>query len=633
MPLAPVKKIELLRPLLLAALLAFTSQAFAGDEPPANFKNDVLPVFKKNCIGCHNNDKKRGGVTLEGFNSLEDVKKNIKLWERVADKLRTGEMPPPEKPRPTTAQLEVVNRWLDAQVFEFSCKGEKNPGRVTLRRLNRLEYNNTVRDLLGVTFLPAEEFPADDVGYGFDHIGDVLTLPPILLEKYLDAAEDIVSALFKNRFNLTRYLKVPAPDKVTIKDYPEILGTLATKAYRRPATPAEVKKLSAMAESVVKGGEPVVEGLKAGIQAVLVSPHFLFHVEIDPDTSSTKPHPINQFELASRLSYFLWSSLPDETLFNLAKENKLRQTGVIEAEVARLLKDARAKSFTRNFTEQWLQLRNLKTVQPDRARFPSFNDQLRDDMATESVMYFSHITKENRSILEFVDSNYTFANNRLARHYGIPNVSSSDFIKVEFKDNKRGGVITQAGVLTITSNPTRTSPVKRGKWILENILGTPPPPPPPGVDELKEDEKALTGTLRQRMEQHRANPNCATCHQRMDAMGFGLENFNPVGAWREMDGQHPIDAAGELAGSGKFASPRELRQLLVGKSQLFARCFTEKMLIYATGRGMERADQCIIDAIVENIRKDNFKMQALLVEVVKSDTFQMRKANRGGKGP
>jgi hypothetical protein len=323
--------------------------------------------------------------------------------------------------------------------------------------------------------------------------------------------------------------------------------------------------------------------------------------------------------------------MPDTVLFDLAKQNKLYEKGVIEEQVTRMLKDPKAKAFTLNFPEQWLHLRNLKTINPDKAKFPTFTDALRDDMAKEAELFFEYITKENRSILELLDADYTFLNLRLATHYGIKNVTKPEFTKVTFTDNRRGGVLTQAGVLTITSNPTRTSPVKRGKWVLDNILGTPPPPPPPNVEELKEDDKALTGTLRQRMEQHRANPNCATCHLKMDALGFGLENFNPVGIWRDKDGDKPIDASGDLPGGEKFNGPAELRKILLTKSDLFAHCLCEKLLTYATGRGMERADNCTIDTIVEKTKKDNFKMQDLIIEIVKSEPFQMRKAKRGTK--
>ena len=603
----------------------------ADKEPIANFDNDIYPVLKKHCQACHNDKRKSGGFNLSKYKNLADIKKDMKTWERVADNLRTGDMPPPGKPKPSNQQLDVVNRWMDTQVFEFSCVGQKDPGKVTMRRLNRFEYNNTTRDLFGVNFKPAEEFPADDVGYGFDNIGDVLTMPPILMEKYLDAAEDIIDMVYKNRFVFTKFLKVSSPEKVTSADFPKILEDIATKAYRRPATKDEVDKLVKLCEMLEKKGDKPSDALKAGLQAILVSPKFLFHVEIDPDPNSTAPHQVNQFELANRLSYFLWSTMPDTVLFDLAKQNKLYEKGVIEEQVARMLKDPKAKAFTLNFPEQWLHLRNLKTINPDKAKFPTFTDALRDDMAKEAELFFEYITKENRSILELLDADYTFLNLRLATHYGIKNVTKPEFTKVTFTDNRRGGVLTQAGVLTITSNPTRTSPVKRGKWVLENILGTPPPPPPPNVEELKEDDKALTGTLRQRMEQHRANPNCATCHLKMDALGFGLENFNPVGIWRDKDGDKPIDASGDLPGGEKFNGPAELRKILLSKSDLFAHCLCEKLLTYATGRGMERADNCTIDTIVEKTKKDNFKMQDLIIEIVKSEPFQMRKAKRGAK--
>lgn len=633
MTVGPRALLRLLFVFILGMLtMAMGTNPLAAADPVAKYDADVMPVLKKHCYSCHNDKRPRGGVSLEKYKNLSDIKKDIKLWERVADNLRTGDMPPPGKPRPSPKQLDVVNRWLDTQVFEFTCTGVKDPGKVTMRRMNRLEYNNTVRDLLGVDSNPSDEFPADDVGYGFDNIGDVLTMPPILMEKYLDAAEDITDAFFKNRFLTNKHLKVNGLEKLTRKDISRIYEDLASKAFRRPVTKADIDKLEKFTDNLIAKGEKPVEALKAGIQTILVSPQFLFHVELDPDPASTKAHDVNQFELAARLSYFLWSSMPDEPLAQLAKENKLRDKGVMEEQIARMLKDPKAKSFTRNFPEQWLQLRNLRTVQPDKTKFPFFNDQLRDDMAKEAELFFEYITRENRPILELLDADYTFVNGRLGRLYGLKvNPNLDEFKKVSFTDNRRGGVITQAGVLTITSNPTRTSPVKRGKWILENILGTPPPPPPPDVEELKEGEKALTGTLRERMEQHRANPTCASCHQRMDPLGFGLENFNAIGAYRDQENGKAIDPSGDLPGGEKFQGPADLRKILLAKSELFARCFTEKMLTYATGRGMERADNCVIDAIVEKSKKDGYKMQDVIAEIVKSEPFQKRKAKRGVK--
>jgi hypothetical protein len=346
---------------------------------------------------------------------------------------------------------------------------------------------------------------------------------------------------------------------------------------------------------------------------------------VEPE-ETREDRPLTEFELASRLSYFLWSSMPDDELFALCRDGKLRKDDNLEKQVQRMLKDPKAAALVENFFDQWLQIRGLKSFMPNPEQFPTFNEQLRIAMQKETELFCGNIVKEDRSVLEFLDANYTFVNGRLAKHYGIEGIKGDDFRKVTFKDEKRGGVLTQASILAITSNPTRTSPVKRGKWILENILGTPPPPPPPSVPELKEGKEVeLSGTLRQRMEQHRADPNCATCHQRMDPLGFGFENFDAIGAWRNKEGTHDIDASGVLPGGLKFNGPAELRAILKKREWQFSRCLTEKMLTYALGRGMERYDKCTIEDIARNLPKGEYKFSCLVLEIVKSDAFQKRR--------
>jgi hypothetical protein len=555
------------------------------------------------------------------------VMKNRTVWERAADNLRSGEMPPSGAKKPTPAELDLLNRWFDAVVLKVDCTGPGDPGRVTIRRLNRAEYNNTIRDLLGVDFKPAKDFPADDVGYGFDNIGDVLSLPPLLMEKYLDAAEQVVEKAFQNPETRRRLLpprqpgERPAPRKV--------LETLATRAYRRPAGEDEVKRLFTFVQDAQREGEGLEAGLKRAVTALLVSPHFLFRVELDRGGRGVKdPQPLSEWELASRLSYFLWSSMPDEELFQHARAKTLGNPDVLAAQVRRMLKDPKARALADNFATQWLQIRGLDAFNPDPKSFPAFTPTLRRDMRQETEQFFLHVVREDRSILEFLDSDYTFVNERLAKLYGLKDVKGEQFRKVSLKGTPRGGVLTQASVLAVTSNPTRTSPVKRGKFILESILGTPPPPPPPDVEELKEGPE-LKGTLRQRMEQHRSNPSCASCHQRMDALGFGFENFDPIGAWRTRDGGQPIDPSGVLPDGKSFQGPADLRKVLLEKREQFARCLTEKLLTYAIGRGVERADRCFVEKIAANVARKDYRFSALVLEIVTSDPFQKRRAKGG----
>ena len=363
---------------------------------------------------------------------------------------------------------------------------------------------------------------------------------------------------------------------------------------------------------------------------MLVSPHFLFRGEAQPEADNTKAvRPLDEYALASRLSYFLWSSMPDEELFTRAAHRTLRRN--LETEVKRMLEDARSQALVANFAGQWLQLRNLKLMSPDRKRFPAFDETLRAAMQKETELFFERIWREYRSVLEFIDADYSFLNQKLADLYGIEGVEGEQFRRVTFSGPQRGGLLGQASFLTITSNPTRTSPVKRGKWVLENILGSPPPPPPPNVPELREGKEALTGSLRQRMEQHRADPNCATCHQRMDPIGFGFENFNAIGAWREKDGEYAIDASGQLVSGETFNGPAELKALLVTrKRDEFVQCLARKMLTYALGRGLEYYDKCAVDQICKRLAKDNYKFSTLILEIVKSTPFQMR---RGESAP
>jgi hypothetical protein len=623
--------------LCLLPLLPSLALGQAGSSSAVpHYNKEIAPLLGKYCTNCHSGAKPKGKLDLASFPTEADALKKTAIWEKIADSLRAGDMPPPGKPRPSLEELDRLNTWLDRQVFKIDCSGKRDPGRVTIHRLNRAEYNNTIRDLLGVKFQPANDFPSDDVGYGFDNIGDVLSMPPILMEKYLAAAEKIINEALKTDEGKKRILGPPLPEGTSRRVRGEATRTLlrnfASKAYRRPATDQEVRRLQALVETAVQNGDTPTEGVKLALQAVLVSPHFLFRIETDREPNNPEAvHPISEWELATRLSYFLWSSMPDEELSKAAQDGTLSKPEVLEAQVKRMLKDPKARALTVNFADQWLTLRNLKGFAPDPKQFPTFNESLRSAMLRETEMFFEHIVREDRSILEFLDGDYTFLNEQLARHYGISGVKGPEFRKVPLPNGPRAGILTQASILTVTSNPTRTSPVKRGKWVLENILGTPPPPPPPGVEELKEGEQVeLTGSLRQRMEQHRANPSCASCHARMDALGFAFENFDAIGAWRTRDGKHPIDPAGELPGGLKFQGPADLRKVLKGKSDLFTRCLTEKLLTYALGRGMERSDRCYIEEIAKNTAKNGYKFTELVLDIVNSEPFQMRRGKQGG---
>ncbi len=749
--------------LTLLALSAWTrAAAVRADDGKADEKQEraefterIAPFFTRYCGNCHTGNEPMGELKLDDYLARADIVADRETWEKTSKKLHSREMPPEEEPQPEAGERDKVLAWIDGRLAQFDCGQERDPGRVTIRRLNRNEYNNTIRDLLGVDFHPADDFPSDDVGYGFDNIGDVLSMPPILLEKYLSAAERIVErSLGTSQTNLvteeitggqildggarilTSQLEVrtkvrlfgegdymfrvraygeqagdepvrmalylddklvrefdvkavqtnpqvyegwmrtkggrhtysivflndyyepekPAPnDRNLIVNnlevmgpYPpdfkriiprqhtpenemllarEIVNALTSRAFRRPSRAGEVDRVLALVELAQREGENFNTSIGLGLQAILVSPHFLFRVEMDPEPDNPPAvRTLNDFELATRLSYFLWSSMPDEELFALARQGKLRDGDNLEQQIKRMLKDPKSQALVENFAGQWLQLRNLKTAAPDKKRYPEFDEDLRSAMLQETELFFAHVMRDDKSVLDFLDGPYTFVNERLARHYGIGDVKGNEFRRVELDGQQRGGVLSQASVLTVTSNPTRTSPVKRGKWVLENILGTPPPPPPPEVPPLVEEAGAVaSGSLRERMEQHRAKADCAICHNRMDPLGFGLENYDGIGAWRTEDETFAIDPSGVLPGGISFSGPRDLKAVLKARQDEFARCLAEKMLTYGLGRGVEYSDKCTIEDIVKAMRAADYKFSSMIVAIVRSDPFQKRR--------
>ena len=808
------------RSLLFGVLLLATGAALCGEgksnarssdspaEKKKSFAADVAPFLVKNCYSCHGNGKTRGDLALDKFKPDESIQKDRKVWENVLHMVRSGEMPPKEKPRPAAKDTEAFLQALDSLLGDLDCSGMRNVGRVTLHRLNRSEFNNTIRDLIGVDFHPAADFPNDDVGYGFDNIGDVLSVSPLLLERYLAAADTILDRAIVNvelpkvakirladlnvsqgagevkrgtafltkgnvagesyldegdyiiratvygeqlgkdpvravlrlgrkelkQFEVRAEQSAPielefktrlpkgtsrlsvgflnpyaeaAPvekkteeqkaDKAKTKDGKgdgkadpapkgkgkagdakaknadpkkerklvvrrievegpfnpppivvpeshrrllahkadlapreaarEIVSRLAPRAFRRPVGPEEVERILKVYDKASQEGEPFENRIRLAIARILVSPNFLFRVELDPaGAKAGTSYHINEYELASRLSYFFWSSMPDDELFGLAAAGKLRQN--LPTEVRRLLKDPKSSAFFQNFPGQWLTLRGLANVSPDPKLFPKFDVELRDAMYRETELFFETIVREDRNIGDLLDADFGFVNEKLAKHYGIEGVKGKEFRRVKLPAN-RGGLLTQASILTLTSNPTRTSAVKRGKWVLDQILNTPPPPPPPDVPPLTETGE-LKGTMRKMMEMHRANAVCSSCHQRMDPIGFAFENYDAVGAWRDKDGAFAVDASGTLPDGRNFKGPAELKSILKEKKELFGRCISEKLLTYALGRGLEYYDKCAVDTILKALAQNNYRFSTLLDEVVMSEPFQMRMAT-GGK--
>ena len=760
----------------LGLFLAFIPGVAASDwgARDKEFLEQILPVLTKSCFGCHAGAEADGGLSLAYFKDARGVFKERVIWEKVAQRVEIGDMPPSEAEPLSEADRKRIVDWIRTTLNDIDCGKTPNPGSVTLRRLNRFEYRNTIKDLFQIDYEPAKGFPGDDVGYGFDNIGDVLTLPPLLMEKYVRAAEEISQRVIKapepgpvfesprkvqqlqadsggkaegNRFvffsngkiqfeeqapwtgrytlelgmagsaaagqypkvvvtvdgkkagevtvetesqdkpkgfeiplrlrtgkrvvelafvndkyieakggtpaqdtNLYIYdMKLrgqkpaepiaegglPASHRELVRDAvpsttrsprdaaSEVMRKVASRAYRRLVTDEELRRLSDIVVATMEDGEPYEAGLQVAIAAVLVSPNFLFKIE-EAEVKRGEEFPLlSEYELATRLSYFLWSSTPDKELLSAAAKKQLRDPKVLRQQMERMIRDERARDFVRNFAGQWLTLRKLETTVPNENMFPTWNEEIRDLARTETYLFFLNVMRENMNVMRLLDADFTFLNEKLARFYGIPGIEGDRFRKVSLKGQKRMGLLTHASILAVTSNPTRTSPVKRGKWILDNILGTPPPPAPPGVPELEKGE--LVGTLRQQLEQHRANAACASCHKLMDPMGLALENYNAVGLWRTQDRGSDIDDSGELPSGEKVRNPGDLiRVLRDNKSEKFLRTLTEKLMVYGIGRGLEYYDRCAIDKILLRASQQDNRFQDLMFEIITSDPFQRK---------
>lgn len=628
-PRRPRVKTAFVALLALPALVLVSG--FAPEAQPPQVANQtaydktVAPVLQKYCLPCHGNNSAAGGVNLAKYKNIAEIQKDQVGWRKVVTQIRQRSMPPKGSPAPTLEERELMATWLTGTLDAADDSLiPRDPGRVLIHRLNRQEYNNTVRDLFGVTIKPADNFPADGGGGGgFDNNADTLYVPPILMERYLDAADAVLSAAIPDRVFIARPGKGITPTAAARK----VVEHYAFRAYRRPVTTAEVDKLMALFARVQKRGGTYEEGVKLALKAVLVSPNFLFRVE--QVRAGTEAYRLNDFELASRLSYFLWASMPDDQLLNLAKQGKLTSDPrSLEREVRRMTESRKFMEFADAFAGQWLRIRELYTgAQPDRRKFPEYTPELRDAFYSETVLFFASVMREDVSLLRFVDADYTFANETLAKHYGIPGVTGNEMRKVQLADGKRGGLLTMGSVLTLSSYPLRTSPVLRGKWLLSEFLGTPPPPPPPVVAFLSQDDGVNKEgqTFRQRLEKHRTKPECASCHSRIDPLGFGLENYDPIGRWRDKVADVAVDASGELPNGDKFAGSAELKKVLLSRKDEFLRNLVEKMLAYSLGRGLQPYDLPTVKRIMTTLEQNDYRSGVLLMEIVKSYPFQYRK--------
>jgi hypothetical protein len=767
----------LLLPVGLALILPSTAQEAAPADP---FRGVARPFLERHCTRCHDAKERAGELDLAAFADAAAVADAPDVWTKVLDKVTQGEMPPEDEPRPSAEEVRAFAAWIKQTTGRAAASGPIDPGRVTVRRLNRAEYTYTIQDLLRVPLRPGDELPVDDVGYGFDTIGDVLTLPPLLLEKYLAAADEVARAAIldwkpvklrveaeeserqgsggdsREGFNILwsngqvggqvtvqhageyvlrarAYGLQAGPDparmalfvdgqrvtevdvketaaapgtfeaKVTVgagqrrlgasftNDYwrpnapegqrdrnlaidfielegpvaapplpwahrtyvtkrpgpdakpaqrksvaKEVLGPLVSRAFRRPARPDELDRLARLVDVAMTEGDSFERGLQLALQATLCSTSFLYRPEgLEPapkavaEGKETRSVLLGEHELATRLSYFLWSSCPDDELLRHAAAGTLRANR--EAQVRRLLADPKARRLSAQFAVQWLQLRRLATAQPDPQQFPRFDEPLREAMLQESELLFDAIVRENRPVLELVDPPFAFLNEALAKHYGVPGVTGPEMRRVDrgaLGGAPRGGVLAHASVLTATSNPTRTSPVKRGKWVLEVLLDDPPPPPVPGMDSLKDEGTPLAAkTLRERLEAHRSRAECAQCHQRMDPIGFGLERFDAVGAWRDTDGSHPIDDRATLPGGVQAQGLPALQAWLRERSRPVSRALARKLLVFGLGRGPVAADDAALEALLDRLGAEP-RVQDIVVGLTGLDAFHRRRLGR-----
>jgi mono/diheme cytochrome c family protein len=617
-------------------LLLGLAVAFAGHTPPPGqpttptFEKDIHPVLLAHCVKCHGDTKPKGGVNLATFPDANTLFRARKLWRAVTRQVESGAMPPEGQPRLSAAERDLLVRGVNQAVLAANCSdaADRDSGASPLRRLSRSEYNHTIRDLLGLPFDVAEAVGLADESPGAS------TLSPALMEKYFAAADKLLDRLFAAkpegdaRSALDKLLVArPAPDLPPREAARKILTRFARLAYRRPVSPDEVDRLLALFDRVAARGGRFEDGIRLALKAALVSPHFLFRAELDrAPQDSAKPYRVTDHELAVRLSYFLWASMPDEELSRLADRGELSDPVVLDRQVRRMLADPKARSLADDFAVQWLQLNKLAEARPSTEFFPSFTQPLREAMYGEVAAFFDGLRTEDRSVLDLLEADYSYLNQDLAGHYGIAGVEGRGLRKVALKPgDHRGGLLGMGGVLAMTSHTSRTSPTLRGKWVLEVIFGTPPPPPPPDVGKL--DEAAAKGndpkTFRELLARHASRPACAGCHGKIDPLGFGLENYDAVGRWR--DGVTGLDTSGRLPSGETFAGPAELRGFLLRKRDDFVNNLARQLLTYALGRPPGYEDEWAVQDVVAELKKGGCRFSALVAGVAKSYPFQHRR--------
>lgn len=617
--------------------IAADAQAQPGlDKDPLSFDRNIGGLLGRYCYKCHNEEKASGDVDLAKDNNPRLIAANLLVWETACELIEGGEMPPADAKQPSDEERELIVKFLDKTLNALDCDGTRDPGPPTIRRLNRAEYNNSMRYLTALDLRPAESFAADASSYGFDNIAASLTLTPLQVEQYYAAAKTVVDKLLENKTSASpgAYQHVFFPplnenDLNSPAHQREAAGLIvqrfSTRAFRRPIEQAWLDRLMTVYDRSQEQKLSYDESVGNMMVAILISPRFLMRAEAaKPDMN--EPFPIDDYDLASRLSFFLWSGPPDEALLELASKNELNNADILDAQIDRMLADSRSDALIENFFAPWLQFSDLRSKSPDAKVFPGFDEKLREAILAEPRLAIGEIIRKDRPITELIDADYTYVNETLASHYGIDEVNGDAMRRVALSNRRRGGMLTTAALLMAQADPGRTNVPRRGSFLTGTILGVPAPPPPPDVPDLKEPEASdKPMTLRERLEEHRSNPQCASCHAKIDPLGFGLENYDAIGAWRDQEVGKPIDASGALPDGRSFNGPVELKDILLEGKDEFTRTFVSQMLIYALGRGPISSDKCVIDEVVENTKSHEYRFASIVRSIINSYPFRHRR--------
>lgn len=631
----------------LVTIFAVLSPALADAAAP-KYAETVKPLMDKYCANCHNAEKHKGSVDLSGFSDNLSVIKDRKLWAKCLEQIENGDMPPDDEPQLEPAQKAALLQQIReiSESFDLNDPAFRDPGPSVLRRLSRVEYENTVKALTGLSFDAGTEagIASEDNGSAYTNLAAMLTLQPALMEKYFTAADRMLDRLFlspeERKAIITKGGKQKnqaQADETAAKAFQSRMQSMSAEAfvtdfmkqaYRRPVDAKEVQRVLQFHTQALAKGESAEGALRRALKPMLVSPHFLFRVERDRAAKGSKEaYRISDHELAVRLSYFLWSGPPDQALMAAADKGELSQPKLLEAQVKRMLLSPATTEFTKNFATHWLQVDRIAEARPSREFFPTFSDTLRKAMKEEVEHFMNKMREEDRPVTDLLTCDYVYANSELAKHYGLPEVKGKEFQRVALTpDSPRGGLLGMAGVMAMNAHTNRTSPTLRGKYVMEVVFGKPPPPPPNNVAPLKPGKKGEPPkSLREQLAQHATQASCAGCHKKIDPLGFALDNFDAIGAWRESTPENKLDTEGVLPSGEKFNGVRELKQIILKQQDVFIHNVIEQTLIYSLGRELDYFDEAPVRKIQSEMKPQGNRFSALILGIVQSYPFQYRK--------